>query len=119
MRRQNRQQEKFEATLAGRAHFMRHNPTDTEAALWRELSGKKLGVAFKRQAVVGRYIVDFVAPSIGLIVEVDGGYHAEKVAADARRTRELERLGYRVVRVTAYEVRGTIRAALAAIRYEL
>ena len=116
MRSQNRQQEKFEATLAGRAQYMRKNPTDTEAALWRELSGKKLGIAFKRQAVIGRYVVDFVAPSIRLIVEVDGGYHAERVAGDARRTRDLERLEYRVVRLAAQLVRCNIRQAVELVK---
>jgi very-short-patch-repair endonuclease len=78
---------------------MRVAPTDSEAAVWRLLSGSKLGVAFKRQVVIGRYIVDFCAPSIKLIVEVDGGYQRERAKADARRQRELEALGYTVVRV--------------------
>jgi very-short-patch-repair endonuclease len=80
---------------------MRLAPTDSEAAVWRLLSGSKVGVAFRRQVVIGRYIVDFCAPSINLIVEVDGGYHRERAKADARRQRELEALGYTVVRVTA------------------
>ena len=67
-----RQQLRFQALLAERAQFMRHNGTDTERALWREPSGGKLGVAFKRQAVIGRFVVDFVAPSLRLVVEVDG-----------------------------------------------
>ena len=82
-----------------RARAMRVSPTDSEAAIWQLLSGSKLGVAFKRQVVIGRYIVDFCAPSIKLIIEVDGGYHRERAKADARRQRELEALGYTVVRV--------------------
>jgi very-short-patch-repair endonuclease len=78
---------------------MRVAPTDSEAAVWRLLSGSKLGVAFKRQVVISRYIVDFCAASIKLVVEVDGGYHRERAKADARRQRELEALGYTVVRV--------------------
>jgi len=116
MRSQNRQQPKFQAELAGRAQFKRHNLTDTEGALWRHLSGKKLGVAFRRQAVVGRFIVDFVAPSIRLVVEVDGGYHAERVAADARRNRVLERLGYRVLRVEAELVRVNLAHVVERVR---
>ena len=99
MRTQSRQQLRFNAVLAERAQFMRHNGTDTERALWRELSGSKLGVAFRRQVPVGRYIADFMAPSLKLVIEVDGGYHSQRVAADARRTRVLERLGYRVLRL--------------------
>lgn len=71
-------------------------------AVWRLLSRGKLGVAFRRQVVIGRYIVDFCAPSIKLIVEVDGGYHLERAKADARRQRELEALGYTVGRVRAF-----------------
>ena len=96
---QSRQQLKFQALLAERARFMRFNGTDTERALWRCLSGKQLGVAFRRQVVVARYVVDFLAPAVKLVVEVDGGYHRQRVAADARRTRVLERLGYRVLRL--------------------
>jgi hypothetical protein len=49
MLKQSRQQLKFQALLVGRAYFMRRNLTETESQLWRKLSGKQLGVAFKRQ----------------------------------------------------------------------
>jgi len=63
--------------LLERAHAMRHAPTESEAALYRLLSGKKLGVTFKRQVPLGgRYIGDFVAASAKLVVEVDGGAHS-------------------------------------------
>jgi len=52
---------------------MRAAPTTTESLLWAELSGSKLGVGFRRQVPLGRYIADFLAPSDKLIVEVDGG----------------------------------------------
>jgi very-short-patch-repair endonuclease len=78
---------------------MRQNPTTSEAALWSALSGKRLGVRFVRQAVIGRFIVDFLAPRQKLVVEVDGGYHAEGVRADARRDETLRRWGYRVLHV--------------------
>ncbi len=68
----------------------------------REISRNQLGVAFRRQVVIGnRYIVDFLAPSIKLAVEVDGLYHARRGVADARRERYLARLGYRVLRLDA------------------
>jgi len=90
--------------LNSRAAAMRAAPTTTEALLWEQLRGKRLGVVFRRQVVIGRYIADFAAPSARLVVEVDGGYHRECVAADARRDRVLERLGWRVLRVSAAEV---------------
>ena len=45
--------------------------------------------------------MDFVAPSVRLVVDVDGAYHARRVTADARRDRTLKRLGYRVLRLGA------------------
>ena len=86
--------------LFGRAAVFRSAPTLSEARLWQSLSGSQLGVGFRRQVVIGRYVADFVAPSCRLVVEVDGGYHARVGAADARRDRDLQRLGYRVLRVS-------------------
>jgi len=90
--------------------------TPSEARLWEALRGSKLGVAFRRQVPIGHYIVDFLAPSARLIVEVDGGYHAERASADARRDRALERAGYRVVRVSAERVMREFGAVVAEIR---
>jgi very-short-patch-repair endonuclease len=112
----SRQQLKFKALLAQRAQYMRHNGTDTERALWVHLATSKLGVAFKRQVVVDRFVVDFLAPSIHLVVEVDGGCHASRATADARRTRVLQRLGYRVVRVDAELVRWDVLEAVERVR---
>jgi len=102
--------------IAERACAMRHALTPSEAALWRCLSRKQLGVAFKRQQPVGKYIADFVAPSVKVIVEVDGGYHASRAAADERRDRYLTRAGYRVVRVSAELVMRRLPFVLEKIR---
>ena len=61
----------FERVLKLRAHAMRKDPT-VEARLWAELSARKLGVSFRRQVPIGRFIVDFCAPAVRLVVEVDG-----------------------------------------------
>jgi len=96
---------------------MRSAPTTTEALLWQALRGSRLGVAFRRQVVIGEYIADFVAPSARLVVEVDGAYHADpgRLRADARRDSALSRLGYRVVRVPAELVVADLGAALRRI----
>ncbi|MBE7481571.1 MAG: DUF559 domain-containing protein [Polyangiaceae bacterium] len=81
---------------------MRFAQTPTEEALWRELrGGGKLGAVVRRQYVVGRYIADFAVPSVRVVIEVDGAYHASRRAADARRDRELGRRGWRVLRLPA------------------
>ena len=87
--------------LEVRAREMRLSPTGSEARLWRVLRGSRLGVGFRRQAVIGEYIVDFLASAVSLVVEVDGGYHERRVRANARRDRLLAQQGYRVSRLAS------------------
>ena len=103
--------------IAERARAMRAAPTATEWLMWQVLRGSRLGVAFRRQVPVGRHIADFLAPSIKLIVEVDGGYHEADamVRGDARRDAYLARLGYRVVRVPAVMVQHRLEQAVALV----
>jgi very-short-patch-repair endonuclease len=90
--------------------------TPSEARLWSALSARKLGVQFRRQVpLAGRYIVDFCAPSVWLVVEVDGGYHALRRGADARRDATLRALGYRVLRVEAAQVMRDFGAVVARV----
>ena len=91
--------------------------TDSEAVLWAELRGRKLGVQFRRQVpLCGRYVVDFYAPAAQLVVEVDGGYHHLRTGADARRDRTLRRAGYRVLRLGAALVLQDPSAAVRSIK---
>ena len=101
--------------LASRAASMRAAPTTTEALLWQALRGSRLGVSFRRQLVIGEYIADFAAPSVKLVVEVDGPIHTERTRADARRDRALAHRGYRVVRIPAALVAKDLGAALLLI----
>ncbi|MEO8899880.1 MAG: endonuclease domain-containing protein [Polyangiaceae bacterium] len=101
--------------LFARQH--RSNLTDSEAALWSALKARQLGVSFRRQVpVAGSFIADFLAPSIKLIVEVDGPIHARTQRADASRDRKLQRAGIRIVRVSAKLVLTDLAAAVALIR---
>jgi len=64
MRSHNQQRQARSALLITRARGMLHAPTPSEHALWQALRDGVLGVAFKRQVVLGdRYIADFLAPS--------------------------------------------------------
>ena len=67
----------------------------------------------------GRFVVDFFASSVGLVVEVDGGYHARRQRADESCDRKLRRLGYRVVRLDAQPVLRDLPAALSLVRAAL
>ncbi|MGC4070817.1 MAG: DUF559 domain-containing protein [Polyangiaceae bacterium] len=65
---------------------------------------------------IGRYIADFAAPSVNLIVEVDGACHQQRKAADARRDRDLRRLGYTVLHLEAGLIMQQLPLALHALR---
>jgi very-short-patch-repair endonuclease len=73
--------------------------TQAEWRLWYHLRAHRfLGLKFRRQVPIGPYTADFLCEIAGLIVEVDGGQHADRVEEDAARTRWLNAQGYRVVR---------------------
>ncbi|MFN3934542.1 endonuclease domain-containing protein [Parvibaculum sp.] len=81
-----------------RARHLRMMQTEAEARLWSRLRNRMLGgFKFRRQVPIGPYIADFVCVERMLVVEADGGQHADN-AADKRRTRYLEERGYRVIR---------------------
>src|SRR5450759_5469915 len=84
-----------------RAQQLRTNSTPAERRMWSMLRGKRLaGLKFRRQHVVGNFIVDFVCLPARLIIEVDGDTHGDDEAElrDAKRTQEIEGFGYRVIR---------------------
>ena len=117
MRSHNQQRQARANLLTSRARSMLHAPTPSEDALWQALRGGVAGVAFKRQVVLGgRYIVDFFAPSVGLVVEVDGGVHRGSRMADRRRDEWLRRRGFRVVRLSAELTLCNSLAALEVLR---
>ena len=103
--------------LRAYARENRKNATLAEQYLWEHLRGGALGVDFLRQHIIGDYIADFASRHDGLIIEVDGGYHAERQQAesDAVRTEELEQKGYHVMRFTNEEVLNDIDNVLQQI----
>ena len=101
--------------LEERARIMRCSPTRSEERLWRRLSGSKTGFGFRRQLVIGEHIVDFACTKLRLVVEVDGGYHAERARHDGARESALNELGWCVVHVTEHQVFGDLEAVVALI----
>jgi len=80
------------------ARALRRNSSDAERKMWRMLRDRRLGgVKFRRQVPIGPFIADFASTEHRLVLELDGGQHAES-AYDARRDRVLECEGWRVVR---------------------
>ena len=86
------------SSLTQRARRMRREPTEAERIMWRVLRNEQLGrMKFRRQSPIGPYIVDFVCFEAQLIVECDGGQHAES-GYDARRDAWLRSQGFTVLR---------------------
>jgi len=84
-----------------RARELRREETPAEAALWELLRDRQLlGLKFRRQHPVSRYIADFCCPDLRLIVELDGEVHASaaQTAHDENRDEYLQALGYEVLR---------------------
>jgi very-short-patch-repair endonuclease len=99
--------------LHARARAMRNNPTEPEKRLWRLLSRNQTGAKFRRQAVVPPFIVDFLCPSFGLVIEVDGDTHV--AAKDLKRDGALADLGYVVLRFTNTDVMTNIEGVWESI----
>lgn len=119
-----RRAEGYLARLESHAARMRFAPSPSEALLWSALRGSRLGVAFRRQVILGSpekklYIVDFYAPKLKLVVEVDDASHIGRERQDARRDAALGRLGYRVVRLTIALLERDFDGALELIREAL
>ncbi|QAU25237.1 endonuclease domain-containing protein [Dyella sp. M7H15-1] len=99
-----------------RAQALRQNMTDAERLLWRHLRNRLFSEQkFRRQHEIDRYIVDFVCADAQLVVELDGGQHAEQVEKDQERTRRLKAMGYRVLRFWNDDVLKNTEAVLEVI----
>ena len=104
----------------GRARALRQRMTDAEKLMWSRLRSRRLaGVKFKRQQPLFGYIVDFVAPDRKLVIEIDGGQHAEQTDQDAKRSTMIEASGYHVIRFWNHDVLGNIDGVLQTVIQEL
>jgi very-short-patch-repair endonuclease len=98
------------------AKNLRKRPTDAERLLWRHLRNRELGGwKFKRQYPVGPYIVDFICLEKNLVIEVDGGQHAENEEMDNQRSAYLNKMGYHVLRFWNNQVLLETEAVLDSI----
>ena len=99
---------------------LRANSTDAERALWLRLRDRRLaGAKFRRQVPFPPYTVDFCCFEAKLIIEVDGGQHNARVAADAQRTKRLEGDGFSVIRFWNNDVLTNMDGVLQMIIAEL
>lgn len=99
---------------------LRKEQTGSERRLRSSLRNRELsGFNFRRQHEIGPYIVDFCCPQKRLIIELDGGQHAEQALKDQERTIYLNHMGYRVLRFWDHEVLQELDSVLEAIRLTL
>jgi very-short-patch-repair endonuclease len=101
------------------ARAMRADSTAAEAVLWQALKNRQLdGFKFKRQVPLDGYILDFVCFEARLIIEADGGQHAESVR-DAERDRHFRAAGFRVLRFWNDEIERNLSDVCRVILLEL
>jgi crossover junction endodeoxyribonuclease RuvC len=102
-----------------RAVQLRRDSTEVEKIIWQRLRNAQLGAKFRRQEPIMGFTVDFVAHDHRLVIELDGGQHAEQVQYDERRTRMLEQAGFRVLRFWNNDVNENLEGVLETIRTAL
>lgn len=104
--------------LTPKAKALRKNMTEAERKLWNKLRQKQLGVKFRRQQPIGRYIVDFVSFEKRLIIEIDG-VSTWRISRDAIRGKWLTKNGFKVLRFWNREVLENAEGVLKVIMREV
>jgi very-short-patch-repair endonuclease len=103
-----------------RARTLRKTMTEPERKLWRYVRQRQLdGHKFRRQVRIGPYIADFACLSALIVIEVDGGQHADARAYDARRDDYMRGQGFRVLRFWNNDVLGNMDGVWDTIAAEL
>src|SRR5215471_5392001 len=111
-----------QAASKGFRQTLRNSLTAAEAVLWNSLKHRQLaGKKFRRQAGVGRYVVDFLCFECGLVIELDGDAHFSPNSDqyDDPRTRYLETQGLRVLRFENREIKEDLDQVLEKIKTNL
>ena len=103
-----------------RARQLRKNLTDAERLLWRKLRLWQLdGFKFRRQQPLGGYIVDFACLEKRLVIEIDGGQHAQQANYDTERDAWLREQRFVVLRFWNNDVLKNIDGVLEVIAKNL
>ncbi|WP_312342689.1 endonuclease domain-containing protein [Chryseobacterium binzhouense] len=85
----------------------------SEVLFWKQVRNKTFHhIDFDRQRIIGNYIVDFYVKALGLAVEIDGTSHDFKQEYDLERTKFLESLGLKILRITDWDVKQNLSLAM-------
>ena len=111
----------YNKNLKTLARKLRKQGTKGEAILWKNvLKARQMkGYQFNRQFTIDNYIVDFICRKLNLIVEIDGSSHIGKSVEDYNRQKDLENLGYTILRFSEAMVVYRIDEVVAEIDYAL
>lgn len=103
----------------GIARELRRNETEAEKKLWQVLRARQfLGHKFRRQSPVAGFVADFLCEDLRIIVEADGGQHADN-PADVDRTARLQAAGYQVIRYWNNDIMSNLEGVLDDLRERL
>ena len=81
----------------------------SEVLFWKEVKQKQIfGLDFDRQKIIGNYIVDFYIKKLGIVIEIDGVSHNEKIEEDEIRGNYLNSLGLAVIRYADLDVKSNL-----------
>ena len=107
--------------LKENARKNRANMTEAEKMLWERLRCYPRPLRFRRQHIIGDFIVDFVCLEQSLIIEVDGGYHSEpqQIEDDLFRTEKLNKYGFTVLRFKNEQITDNIDEVMKEIKNTL
>jgi len=104
------------ASLLENAKRLRSNMTDVEKKIWMQLRAKRFfGYKFYRQVPLGKYIPDFLCYEPKLIIELDGGQHAEQINYDQKRDAFFKEQGFMILRFWNNEVMQNMDGVLSVI----
>ncbi|MCF8231181.1 MAG: endonuclease domain-containing protein [Bacteroidales bacterium] len=105
--------------LFEKAKELRKNMTSEEQKLWDRLRKKQLGVRFRAQHPIERFIMDFYCHQLKLVIEVDGDIHNFQKEYDLGRNIEIEKYGIKVLRFKNFQIESHIDEVITAIYEEM
>jgi len=110
----------FNPELKERAKELRKAGNLSEVLLWQQLKNKQLlGLDFDRQKIIGNYIVDLYCKNLGVVIEIDGASHNDKIEYDKVRDEYLKSLGLRVIHISDLDVKKNLEGVMAYLKSEL